>query len=45
MKGFRNILIHKYGEIDDEKAYENIKEGLKDFEKIIKEIEGFLEKN
>jgi uncharacterized protein YutE (UPF0331/DUF86 family) len=45
MKKFRNILIHKYGEVDDKVAYENIKEGLNDFEKIIKEIEGFLGKN
>jgi uncharacterized protein YutE (UPF0331/DUF86 family) len=45
MKKFRNILIHKYGEVDDKVAYENIKEGLKDLEKIIKEIQGFLGKN
>ena len=42
MKGLRNILVHKYGEIDDKKAFENIKEGLKDFEMIIKEIEELL---
>ena len=44
MKKFRNILIHKYGKIDDKKAFEDIKEGLKDFELIIKEIENFLKK-
>lgn len=44
MKRFRNILVHKYGKIDDKKAFENIKEGLKDFELIVKEIEGFLAK-
>ena len=44
MKGFRNILVHKYGEINDEMAFETIKEGLKDFELIIKEIEDFLKK-
>lgn len=42
MKSFRNILVHKYGEIDDKKAFENIKEGIKDFEVIINEIEDFL---
>jgi len=42
MKKFRNILVHKYGEIDDKKAYDEINKGLKDFEKIIKEIEKFL---
>ena len=44
MKGFRNILVHKYGEINDKRAFETIKEGLKDFELIIKEIEAFLKK-
>ncbi len=42
MKSFRNILVHKYGKINDKKAFETIKEGLKDFELIVKEIEGFL---
>jgi len=42
MKKFRNILVHKYGKIDDEKAFENIQEGIKDFEVIINEIEVFL---
>lgn len=45
MKGFRNILVHKYGDIDDKKAFEDISEGLKDFEQIIKEIEKFLEEH
>ena len=44
MKKFRNVLVHKYGDIDDKKAYEDIKEGLKDFEHIINEIEKFLKK-
>jgi|SRR3989344_3904577 len=42
LKKFRNILVHKYGKIDDKKAFEDISEGLNDFELIIKEIEGFL---
>jgi uncharacterized protein YutE (UPF0331/DUF86 family) len=42
MKSFRNILVHVYGEIDDEIAYEEIKNGLKDFEDFEKEIESFL---
>lgn len=45
MKKFRNILVHKYGKINDKKAFEDIKEGLKDFEIIVKEIENFLEKH
>ncbi len=44
MKKFRNILVHKYGEINDEQAFENIREGLKDFESIVNEIEEFLKK-
>ena len=45
MKGFRNLLVHQYGEINDETAFENIHEGLKDFEMFIEEIELFIEKN
>jgi uncharacterized protein YutE (UPF0331/DUF86 family) len=44
MKRFRNILIHKYGEINDEQAFETIKTGLGDFELIIEEIERVLRK-
>jgi uncharacterized protein YutE (UPF0331/DUF86 family) len=44
MKSFRNILVHRYGEIEDEIAYEEIKNGLKDFEDFEREIEKFLEK-
>ncbi len=44
MKRFRNILIHRYGEVNDKLAFENIKEGLKDFELIVKKIEKFLKK-
>ena len=44
IKRFRNILIHKYGDIDDKKAYDSIKEGLSDFEPIIEEFEKILEK-
>ena len=43
MKSFRNILVHRYGEIEDEIAYEEIKNGLEDFEKFEKEIEEFLQ--
>ena len=44
MKKFRNVLVHKHGDIDNKIAYENIKEGLGDFEKILKEFERLLEK-
>lgn len=39
MKKFRNILVHRYGDVDDKRAYENIQEGLKDFEFIAREVE------
>ena len=38
MKGFRNILVHKYGVVDDELVFEMLSEKLGDFELIIKEI-------
>ncbi|MBU0907850.1 MAG: DUF86 domain-containing protein [Nanoarchaeota archaeon] len=44
IKGFRNILVHKYGAIDDKRAFYSIKDGLKDFELIIREVEKFLKK-
>jgi uncharacterized protein YutE (UPF0331/DUF86 family) len=31
MKGFRNILVHKYGEVDDKQAYAFLTEELNDF--------------
>lgn len=44
MKGFRNLLVHKYGDIDDKRAFESIKEGLEDFSTIVNEIENVLKK-
>ena len=45
MRGFRNILVHKYGEIDDEEVFENIKEGIGDFELFFEEIRKLLKKH
>ena len=39
MKGFRNILVHRYGRINDEIAYNIIKEHLQDFYTFIETIE------
>ncbi len=39
MKGFRNILVHRYGRINDEIAYTIIKEHLQDFYTFIETIE------
>lgn len=44
MKGFRNILVHRYGRIDDEVAFECVREGLKDFHQFAEEIDGALPK-
>lgn len=44
MKGFRNILVHKYGEIDDGKAYFSLQEELDDFALFEKDIKDFLKK-
>lgn len=39
MKGLRNILIHRYGKINDETVYDLLTERLDDFEKIMAAIE------
>lgn len=41
MKGFRNILVHKYGEVDDEKVFEKL-DILGDFDEFKEEILKFL---
>jgi len=43
MKGFRNILVHRYGKINDEISYTIINENIDDFYKFIEEIEKFIE--
>ena len=43
MKGFRNILVHRYGKIDDKLAFEVLKENIGDFYDFIKGIGKFLE--
>ena len=45
MRGFRNILVHRYGSINDELAFSIMKDCLQDFSKFIGEIEGFIEEN
>ena len=42
MKGFRNVLVHKYGEVDDERVYTYLSEELEDFEVFEREIVKFL---
>ena len=44
MKRFRNVLIHKYEDIDDEEVFNNIRDNLKDFDMFIREAKNFLQK-
>jgi len=45
LKGFRNIIVHRYGKIDDKLSFELIKENMDDFERIIQDIKKIMEKN
>jgi uncharacterized protein YutE (UPF0331/DUF86 family) len=38
MKGFRNILLHEYGHVDDMNVYEVLQNNLNDFEVFKQEI-------
>jgi len=44
MKSFRNILVNKYGKINDELVFELLKEDLEDFVIICDSIVEFLRK-
>ena len=44
MKGFRNILVHRYGKLDDKLAYKIIVENLSDFKIVEKQIMTVLKK-
>lgn len=44
MKGLRNILAHRYGDINDDMVYELITEKLDDFEIIMCAVEKYLQK-
>ena len=45
MKGLRNILIHRYAEINDDLIFELLTEKVDDFEKIMKAIENYVKKS
>ena len=38
MRGFRNILVHEYGEVDDTIVFDALQNNLNDFEAFKKEI-------
>jgi len=44
MARFRNLLVHRYGEIDNRKVLEIIKRNLKDIEQFEKEIEKLIKR-
>ncbi len=44
MKGFRNVLVHKYGIVDNELVFENL-EKISDFQDFKEEILNFLKKH
>ncbi len=43
MKGFRNILVHKYGTVDNELVFEYATEKLDDFDTFISDVEDIIE--
>jgi len=42
MARFRNLLVHRYGEVDNKRVLEIIKHNLKDIEEFEKEIQKFI---
>lgn len=44
MKGFRNVLIHRYAHVDDEMVYHNLSNYLNDFYEFENAVESYLEK-
>jgi len=45
MRGFRNVLIHEYANVDDRIVFKYVKENIGDFDKIKKEFLDFLKKD
>lgn len=45
MKGFRNILVHGYSKIEDDKVFEILSRKLEDFQDFRMEVLEFLRKN
>ncbi|MEA1944362.1 MAG: DUF86 domain-containing protein [Euryarchaeota archaeon] len=44
MKGFRNIIVHRYGKLDDNLAFNIVSENLGDFYEFISLINDHLER-
>jgi len=44
MKGLRNILIHRYGEINDVTIYGLLTERIDDFDKVMSAVEKYMQR-
>ena len=44
LSGFRNVLVHRYGAIDDAIAFRDIRTGLSDFPKVFRALEAAMDK-
>jgi uncharacterized protein YutE (UPF0331/DUF86 family) len=44
MRGFRKIVVHRYGKIDDRLVFSLLNEHLGDFSEFIEEIESVFKK-
>lgn len=44
MRGFRNIVVHRYGTIDDSLAFQLLTENIGDFSLFAAEIEKVLDR-
>src|SRR3989338_4681378 len=44
LKGFRNILVHRYGQVDDSKSYLFLTQELGDFTRFEQEIKKYIYK-
>jgi len=42
LASLRNILIHKYWEIDDRKVFQSAKENMGDLEEFLRQIMSYL---
>jgi uncharacterized protein YutE (UPF0331/DUF86 family) len=45
MKAFRNIVVHRYGTIDDHIAYSLLQDRIGDFELFCRDIDMFIAQN
>lgn len=43
MAGLRDLLVHRYGEVDNRRVLERIGQNLKDVEEFENEMERFIE--